>query len=444
MITYDCIKISGALGLQKILDIKICILPNQHASAIIEGTYNNIDELLRWQKCETEQGIEICIKGEEAPIFCGCLKEIECECEADYYRVRLMAVSWSILLDREKISTSYQNTMMTYEEVVSSAINSQKEAYCDCTIGGDTKIDKPLIQYVETDWEFAKRLASHFQTVVYPMVNRPCPALWFGKPEGKSAELEVYEYCHGISNQYYELGGKQSGKQPRDFEYYIVKTSENLDVGAKVTYKEEIWDVWEKRAEMKNSELIFSYTLGRKYFVTQNKKYNSVFAGMSILGKVIETGGETVKLHLDIDKKQPKETAYPYVWAPDTSSAMYCMPKVGTTVSLYFADEDETSAKAVNCIRENGSTCEAMSNPQNRMLNTEHGKQLFLKEDSIGFDVEQKGHAFHMQDENGVDVSSKKMVRMVAGEEIKLKAKRISLETQEEMCIVRNPEGVGV
>lgn len=30
-----------------------------------------------------------------------------------------------------------------------------------------------------------------------------------------------------------------------------------------------------------------------------------------------------------------------YQWTPDTGSAMYCMPKVGTKVTLYFPDNDD-------------------------------------------------------------------------------------------------------
>lgn len=176
---------------------------------------------------------------------------------------------------------------------------------------------------------------------------------------------------------------------------------------------------------------------GKTQFMAQQKSFHPAFTGMSILGKVLSTGGETVKLHLDIDKIQDEKTAYPYVYAPDTGSVMYCMPKVGTTVSLYFSNEDEASARAVNCIRENGSTCSAMSNPNNRALNTEHGKQMFLNTDSMGFDIEDKGHAIHMEDEIGIDLSSGKKVSIVAGAGLKLKGNKVSLETTQQISMVR-------
>lgn len=437
MITYDRIRVEGALGIQKILALQLHITANEHATAIIEGAYDSVEELLRWQTSGEMQEIKILIEGEKSPLFCGYLKEAKCHCEASYHTAKLTIVSATILLDRQKLSASYQNVTMTYEDVVLKTIQSTQKAACICTIGRDTKLGKPLIQYAETDWQFVKRLASHFHSAVYPEMTQLRPAFWFGKPSGESAEINAYEYRHGISRKFYELGGKQAGLEPRDFEYYVVKTSENLSVGTKAAYQNRQWIICEKHAAMEKNELIFTYTLGKEQLVSTNKIFNPVFAGMSILGKVLETGGETVKLHLDIDKEQEKATAYPYIWSPDTSSVMYCMPKVGTTVSLYFSNEDETSGRAVNCIRENGSTCEAMSNPENRALTTEHGKQLFLNTDSMGFDTPSEGHTIRLEDETGLNLSSEKMIRIVAGEGLLLKGKRVSLETGSEITMAR-------
>lgn len=107
---------------------------------------------------------------------------------------------------------------------------------------------------------------------------------------------------------------------------------------------------------------------------------------------------------------------------------------------LYFSNEDETSGRAVNCIRENGSTCNAMSNPENRALTTEHGKQIFFNTDSMGFDTPSEGHTIRMEDEMGLHLSSGKMIRIVAGNGLKLKGKRVSLETQQELGLIRNPK----
>ena len=81
---------------------------------------------------------------------------------------------------------------------------------------------------------------------------------------------------------------------------------------------------------------------------------------------------------------------------------MYCMPKVGTKVSLYFSSEEEASARVINCIRENGETCEGMSDPNYRGLSTEHGKKLFLNPKELGVSEEEKGNYLKLEDDVAV------------------------------------------
>ena len=94
---------------------------------------------------------------------------------------------------------------------------------------------------------------------------------------------------------------------------------------------------------------------------------------MSLLGTVLSTAGETVKVHFDIDKGQDEAKAYPYEWAPLTGNLMYLMPEVGTRVSVYFGSADERSAKAVACVRTNGGEQAAqhgMADHNKRSLST--------------------------------------------------------------------------
>lgn len=69
---------------------------------------------------------------------------------------------------------------------------------------------------------------------------------------------------------------------------------------------------------------------------------------------------------------------------------------------MYFANEDEWSAKVVNCIRTNGASCAKTSNTNQRTLATEHGKELFLNPDSIGMSIEQSANSLQMLDDFGV------------------------------------------
>ena len=62
---------------------------------------------------------------------------------------------------------------------------------------------------------------------------------------------------------------------------------------------------------------------------------------------------------------------------------MYCMPKVGTTVSLYFPSHDEKEAYAVNCGRKIAAEKESMFQEKDKTFLTEKGKLMALAPSAV-------------------------------------------------------------
>ncbi len=83
----------------------------------------------------------------------------------------------------------------------------------------------------------------------------------------------------------------------------------------------------------------FRYRLGKNGLFHIKQKYNEKLAGVNFIGKVLDTSKEGVKLHLDMDISQDKETAYQFEWTPLSSNIMYCMPEMDTKVRLCLHDE---------------------------------------------------------------------------------------------------------
>ena len=136
--------------------------------------------------------------------------------------------------------------------------------------------------------------------------------------------------------------------------YYKVRCYGNLQIGDKTQFKRKNLVICEKKCYLEKEIWTFEYTLARPSYLAMLRQYNEKICGMSILGTVLETAGETLKIHLDIDPAQDPAKAYPYDWIPGTGNLMYLIPKVGTRVSLYFYGSDERSARAIGCIRTNG------------------------------------------------------------------------------------------
>lgn len=441
MTVYDNVTVAGAFGIGRLTGFEAHILPNAHARALVRGIAEDIADLVRWQTSEAEQEVTVSLKGGRI-LFCGIVESALWEQESmGVYRVELRLISGSAALDREKRSMSFQDTELSYAEIIRKAVSCTSGAYCICTAESEEKPMRPIIQYEETDWEFAKRIASIVGSAVYSEPCRHGAYIWMGIPECSEASVQpdTSEYIHGISSILYELSGVAAGHGRKDFEYYRVECGEDYRIGADALYAGDMWRVLEKHIRLERGEFRYTYVLGKRCLATARKTFNPLFAGRSIHGTVIASSGDCVKLHLEIDRIQDAASAYPYPWMPDTGSVMYCMPEKDTTVSLYFPDMDERNAIAVNCIRYNGASCNEMKDTSKRALMTTKGKRLYLESKNMGLDIKNLGHKVSLEDGMGIVLKSITAMNISAEKDVKLTAKTVSIETVGSLNLLRDP-----
>ncbi|BCJ92612.1 hypothetical protein acsn021_01810 [Anaerocolumna cellulosilytica] len=445
MITSERIKVSGGLGITELSKLSFSIKPNQHGSAVLRGRVDKQKYLEASKESLERHIVKINILEEDGtmpvqPIFSGFPKRVTYFEESGLPYVEIELTSGTILLDREIKSGSYQDSSMTYADIIKKAITDISGASVICNVGRDKKPPKPMIQYRETNWEFVKRLASHCQGCIYPEVRQPLPRLWFGFPNtGKKVTIESTSYESGISSQFFKLGAVEAGLKQADFMYYSVHSKEDFNIGDTAWMDGKNLKICQKSGELVRGELVFTYVLGTPSLTALRRTYNPVFAGMSLLGKVLSVKGERVKLHLDIDKEQSEGTAFAYDWIPDTGSVMYCMPQVGTTVSLYFSNEEEGSARAVNCIRmgQGAKGTAAMADSRKKSLTTEHGKELYLGQSNIGFQAEKSGVSLKLEDDKSISFVSSKKISIAALGKVTFRGKTVSVKSPVEMKLYR-------
>ena len=317
-------------------------------------------------------------------------------------------------MDRVKRSRSFQDVKETYSQIAQKVASEYPDGAVIPTVGLDNPMGVPVIQYRETDWEFMKRMASWCGGVVVPETHYSYPRLWFGFPERAfTCTFPEDYYTTGISQRYYELGGPVAGYERSDFLYYDVCSSQSCDLGWYTVFKGQEFLIYEKWGKMERGELIFTYRLGKPGLGWGRKRYNDKISGMTILGEVLSTERETVQLKLDIDEGWNPGGPYPYTWRPETGNMMYCMPQVGTRVSLYFPNYDEQMAMAVNCVRTNGGSCTRMSDPSKRSFVTEHGKEMNLYPQEMSLLGGANGMV-KLEDETGISISTDKGIMVVA------------------------------
>lgn len=424
-VDYTGLSLAGALSIERLTALKLHVGVNEHGWAVVEGeARENALEQLQSTVAGREQVIMVHDEtGAEQPLFAGIIRTAGLITYGGYNRFHIELQSGTIQMDQVKRCRSFQDVGQTYSEVAQRVASGHPNGAVIPTVGLDKPLGVPVIQYRETDWEFLKRMASWCGGVVVPETHYAYPRIWFGFPE-RSFACTFPEDCYttGISQRYYELGGPALGFQRSDFFYYDVPSRQLCDLGWYTVFKGQEFLICEKWAKLERGELTFTYRLGKPGLGWGRKQYNEKISGMTILGEVLSTERETVRLKLDIDEGWAPGGPYAYTWRPETGNMMYCMPQVGTRVSLYFPNYDEQAAMAVNCVRTNGASCTRMSDPSKRSFVTGHGKEMNLYPQEMSFIGGSNG-SIRLADEEGIFVKTDKKITVVAQEGVCLKAK---------------------
>lgn len=420
-ITMDKVKLTGIMNIDRVLQFTAHAIANEHAHMYFEGIVAAADgrEYMSMPMAGQEMQLKCDVEGTDKPYFAGQVLRAVIAEEGGLFTVKCECISGSYRFDLSKKSRSFQYTPTTYAEMFKWIQDKDKIGNILVIKGADTQIGYPIIQYEETDWEFAKRMAGHFGTVVLPEITDGFPQMSVGVIKGNTYEIgENSRYEEGKRIAAYRKKNPVSPCALTDFRTMRVMDYRNFELGDKVNFKGETWIVMGKEIRMVQSLLEVWYVLGLEQGYGLPKHYNAHISGMSILGEVIYTDHENLKIHLDIDEKQDVEKAYKYTWMPATGNLMYCMPKLGTRVSLYMPDSHEGNAYATECVRTNGGTaCGEMADYNVRQFLTEHDKRMTMAPASMQFvgSSKENNNIVRLEDEKGLYFDSQQPIYMQSG-----------------------------
>ena len=435
------LRIKSPYKLLHVEDIKIINRPNEHGrlylKCLIDESINfkysieasTKDEITVYEEKESksndkEVDINKVNESKSAVLFNGLTKAIKTTNENGNYYVEIEGISKTSELDIKEKSRSFQNINMTYDELISSVLKNYSEKGFIQSVGCSQKINKPIFQYKETDWNFLKRICSELNSEIYCDIISINNLFYFGRSKGKTYEIKdniQYKACKDLK-AFYKAGGYDEGYHDTDYFYYEIDTRERYNLGDNIYFKQKDVYVTEYVACKYQDEIIYKYKLCRKNGVWQTKIYNSLISGASIEGKVLATQGEEVKLHLDIDKDQGESEAAWFKYAPPTGNTMYSMPIVGTSAKLYFSDETCNEPLVSGCVRNNGRSCEKTADTTKRYFGTEHGSEVEMTPSALNIKGGSKSPISISIDDNvGITITSPKKLNLSADSEIIMK-----------------------
>ena len=402
----------------------LCTVKADEARAVIGSMTSEKLEIVNQAEAEKEE-----------VLFAGIIRKMELAEEGSYAVLKLEALSTTWEMDLERKSRSFQNLAQTYKEIAQEILKE----YQGRLIWNvpDRPLTYPLIQYQETDYTFLKRIMSHLGACIIPEDFGEGVVVHVGIRNGvHRGDLAIDRYVHSLipSKRQQEtvisMGNRQLG--------YMFTGTDFMRVGDVVRIQGMEFQLMETETSFAHNALECTCQAFPPKCFVQEKIPADTLKGAAINGKILETGQELVKMHLEIDREQSVAQAFPFPWRPITGNLFYSMPEPGTRAALYFGQASEESAAVIYNIRENGEVCAETGDYQNRYYTTEHHKRMYLKPSQMGLlNMEEENAEVAFQDDSLVHVRAEHQISVLAEGQVELRGRNVTVSTPKEATLVR-------
>ena len=240
-----------------LVEFESVLKKNQHGCAKVSGyiSAEEKDQLMAMISEETWAHIWFYDEtGEKNILFCGYIEDLRIHAEADTFLLTALLKTGTGKMDMGEHIGVYQNGTTSCQKILETIV----QGYADGKLLMGTEagnIGKMVVQYKETDWEFAKRLAAQKNTVIMANEKSAGVKYTFGIPEEAGRELLSYE-AYSIMNLIGEYQIKKNcGMSESDAVAYQVKTREIFYLGDFVRFLGRNYVVGEVRRKWEGNEV---------------------------------------------------------------------------------------------------------------------------------------------------------------------------------------------
>lgn len=345
----------------QVLDYKSNQEVNEHARAEVRGCiplarkedYIKIGQKQEWVQIVT-------ISEEEFILFYGVIEKLQIEVDSKTCIICLYLSSGTKLMDYEEHVRSFQNTDLTYSSLLDTCNQGYENTAKIMAEGKGVKIPHFIMQYLETDWEFIKRLAAMNHTAVFANCSTQEEKYHFGIPDKREIiESSPIEYRTQYDMQEYWYKKKYGAAiHQSDTMSLIWETRKIHRLGDKMTVNRKELFIWKIDSYLKGNEIYHTCYVKPYNGLHKPVYYNDRITGVSLLGSVIKVRNEMVQMKIYSDKNIEGFGSCWYSYSTDSSpdgAVWYCMPEIGDTVRLYFPSAKEEEAYVSSVYHESGS-----------------------------------------------------------------------------------------
>jgi len=253
-----------------ILDFQLEKRVNEHVTARIAGTIHPDKESEYVEKPASSRNLVVTAKsssGEEKILFSGLVSDVSIQYVNKHRTLVVCAVSYSYLMDLRETTRTYQNEAMTYADMTAIMGKDHPDSAFLHPEFGDRAIGAMLTQYDETNWQFAKRIASRLNTCVVAdyALNYPYVSIGMPKRQGGAILHSIEHKMKKDMAEYMALSARQvPGARERDAVYYEVESREIYDLCEPVIFKDKQLYVYAAASRLEGAEIVHTYTLKEK------------------------------------------------------------------------------------------------------------------------------------------------------------------------------------
>ena len=421
---FDELKVEQYYGLKQV---------NEHAYAEFKGQipFEKKEEYFSLgSKKSWVQIIAITSEGESI-LLNGITDNIKMVVKNNTCQMELQVYSGSKLMDDVPKKRSFQNKAQTYGEILSVCGEGYDNFAKIMTVGKGETISQFIMQYKETDWQFAKRLASMNNSVLIPDCLTKGEKYYFGLPDRKETVvfgLDEFQWQYDME-EYRKKKETELNLAPYDTITHIWESRDVHELGDWGIIDGQKQVIYKIQSVMQGGELCHTYYLRTENGLKVPRRYNPSIAGVTLFGKVLKVREEQVQIRIDGDmnKEGTGMCWFPYatVYSSQNGSGWYCMPEIADKVRLYFPSEREEEAYVASSCHISGSALR--KKPECKFWRNKEGKEIRLEPGEILI-TNNDGTYIKLSDEDGIEIVSESNITVRSGGTMSMASENESIE----------------
>ena len=419
---------------------------NEHASFSVKGhiAKESDEYVLRGAARQHVSFTASSTDGDQKMLFNGLINSIDIHTENEMRILTVNVDSQSVLMDIEPETRTFQDANMTYQNITNHMEAKNSNFNFLWPSDGNRPIQSMTVQYKETDWQYAKRLAGRLGTVVVPdyLLDNPYISIGMTKRPVKPG-IEAISYAMKKDVEQFRAFQASGPYSERDAIYYIVKSREIFDLCDPIPFLGLALYVYAIDTRYEGEELVHYYTLKEKEGFFTPRIYNTNIIGATLRGRVKEIIQDKVRIDVDGDVLQTEHKWFPYA-TPFTQPGgygWYFMPEIGDEIRLQFPSEQEYDSYVSSAVH---VTHGNRQDPQVKYIRTVYGQIIQFDPQKILID-DGAGSSITIHKNQGISMATNNSINIGATADITLSANgKVTIAGQDGVVMQKNGSVINI